>query len=100
MQPHENGGGSRMGAIAYPTVAAWHDKTDQILVGGSQGNIRVFFDPELSSKGVMLAVDSKELMKEMLSGQDGFGGDAGRAKTLERRRRGKRKRKGTGYSVA
>lgn len=46
-----NGEKSRAGRVL------WHQSTNQILVAMSNGATKVFFDPELSKKGVLLSAD-------------------------------------------
>ena len=40
---------------AGPVVVKWHPKLNQIIAGCSDGRTLIYYDPELSSKGVLLA---------------------------------------------
>ncbi|KAF0989169.1 hypothetical protein HZS_2775, partial [Henneguya salminicola] len=39
-----------------PIIPVWHPKLNQLLVGCSDGNIKVFFDPKRSMKGVLFCM--------------------------------------------
>lgn len=47
------------GAAAVPNASAtfvlWHEKINQILVGGSDGYVRVFYSPQLSVRGALVS---------------------------------------------
>lgn len=41
----------------------WHDQTNQIVVGCSDGSIRVMFDPRISKNGIMLSLQKGLIIK-------------------------------------
>lgn len=38
-----------------PVVVKWHNKINQLLVGCSDGQMRILYDPKISRKGAVLA---------------------------------------------
>ena len=76
----------KVGTNSSIVKVLWHPKLNQIICGAASGEIRVVYDPEFSTKGVLLssqrAVKQKNALERLLMERKDHGGGGGSSQTM------------------